>query len=53
MATGSKLLVSDTVNYSVDSDYSYPCNEYSDIFTEFKGFPPQCNIEHHIDLIDP
>ena len=46
-------MVSDKLNHSRNSDYSNLCNKYNDIFEEFKGIPPQCNIEHHIDLLDP
>ena len=46
-------MVSDLSDHCENGDYSNPCYEYSDVFEEFKGIPPQCNVEHHIDLIDP
>ena len=38
LATGSKLLVSDSVVHSKNSDYSKLCDEYSDIFRNSKEF---------------
>ena len=53
LATGSKLLALDLSDHCKNSAHSDLCDEYSDIFKEFKGIPPQCNIKHHVDLIDP
>ena len=40
------------VKLTKKSDFIILCNEYSDFFAEFKGIPPQCNIKHHINLLN-
>ena len=53
LATGGRPLVSDLLEHCENSDYSNLFGEYSYILEEFKGIAPQCDTEHHIDLIYP
>ncbi len=36
----------------INSQYAALCDEYSDIFADF-SLPPERDIDHHIDLLDP
>ena len=53
LVKNSKLLILDIVNHPGNSDYSNLYDEYSNTFQELKGIPPQHDIEHCIDLLDP
>ena len=46
-------MVSNSIDYNENGDYSNLCDEYNNIFfEESKAILPHCDIEHHIDLPD-